>query len=163
MVKNGGTKRKIPIEKITNKEALRTAFTKRSYGLFSKASQLCLLSDAQIAVLATPPSAESNVSLFSFGHSSVEAVVSAFLTGQRLVPLSENEKSSREDIGVCMARSDLSLGFWWDDESLDKSENHEEVKEAIDSMSSLLKNIKSFNSVDNNSHRDPLSSSPPRQ
>ncbi|CAN8317533.1 unnamed protein product [Cochlearia groenlandica] len=140
----GGTKKKIAIEKITKQEALRTTFTKRSYGLFSKASQLCLLSGAQIAILATPPSAESNVSLFSFGHSSVDAVVSTYLSGQHpLPPLSEN-KETREDIGICMARSDLNLGFWWDDDSLDISENPQEVKEAIESMTNLLNNVKNF-------------------
>lgn len=143
MVKSGGgTKRKLPMEKISQKESLRTSFTKRTYGLYSKASQLCLLSGAQIAVISTPPSSHSNVSFFSFGHSSVDAVASGFLTGQRLVPVRE-ENTSKEDVGIALARKDLGLGFWWNDELLTRSENPDEIKEAIESMAILLKKLRS--------------------
>ncbi|CAN8255720.1 unnamed protein product [Cochlearia groenlandica] len=145
--KGGGTKRKISIEKITNKEALSVSYSKRTYGLHSKASQLCLLSDAQIAIFATPPSSDSNASFFSFGHSSVETLVNAYLTGQRPVPLSENI-DTREDVGVCMSRMNLGLGFWWDDEKLDSSENPQELMDAIDSMAKLLKRVKKLNQRD---------------
>nr|VDD53946.1 unnamed protein product [Brassica oleracea] len=86
MVKRGGTKRKAEIKKITDKSSKAVTFTKRRDGLFSKAAQLCLLGDAQIAILATPSSSHSNVSFFSFGHSSVDSVVSAYLSGQRPAP-----------------------------------------------------------------------------
>ncbi|CAA7040789.1 unnamed protein product [Microthlaspi erraticum] len=145
MVKSGGgTKRKLPMEKISQKESLRTSFTKRTYGLHSKASQLCLLSGAQIAVISTPPSSHSNVSFYSFGHSSVEAIVSAFLTRQRLVPVREGN-TSREDVGIALARKDIGLGFWWNDEFLTRSENPDEIEEAIESMSILLKKLRSIN------------------
>ncbi|CAN8255566.1 unnamed protein product [Cochlearia groenlandica] len=145
MAKKGGTKRKITIEKITKQESLRATFSKRKYGLFSKASQLCLLSGSQIAILTTPPSSDSNVSFHSFGHSSVETLADAYLTGQRPpVPLPET-KETREDIGVCMSRNDLGLGFWWDDEKLKRSENPQELMEAMESMSTLLKSLKNLN------------------
>ncbi|ESQ38499.1 hypothetical protein EUTSA_v10029256mg [Eutrema salsugineum] len=153
MVKRGGTKRKIPMEKITKKESLATAFSKRSYGLFSKASQLCLLSDAQIAVLATPPSSNSNVSFFSFGHSSVDSVVSAFLKGKRLPPVAR-EETREEDIGVCLARKDLGLGLWWEDEVLAQSENPQELMDAMNSMSSLLRKFKELRCVGSNPNSD---------
>ncbi|KAG2326376.1 hypothetical protein Bca4012_035340 [Brassica carinata] len=86
MVK-GGTKRKPAMKKITNKASRATTFTKRRDGLFSKAAQLCVLSDARIAILATPSSSNSNASFFSFGHSSVDSVVSAYLSGQRIIRL----------------------------------------------------------------------------
>ncbi|CAA0408657.1 unnamed protein product [Arabidopsis thaliana] len=140
MVKKGGTKRKIAIETIQKRDSLRVTCTKRREGLYSKASQLCLLSDAQIAILATPPSSESNVSFYSFGHSSVDAVVSAFLSGQRPVP--KDNKETREDVGICLTRNNLGLGFWWNDESLARSENPQEISEAIDSMRTLLRNLK---------------------
>ncbi|CAH2065241.1 unnamed protein product [Thlaspi arvense] len=134
----GGTKRKIPIEKITKKNSLATCFTKRSYGLYSKASQLCLLCGAQIAILATPSSSQSNVSLYSFGHSSVEAVVSAYLSGQRPVPVPAESKQTREDIGICFARKELGLGYWWDDDSLHRSKNLGEIEEeAIESIKTI--------------------------
>ncbi|KAF8096661.1 hypothetical protein N665_0304s0026 [Sinapis alba] len=144
MVK-GGTKRKPEMKKITNKASRATTFTKRRDGLYSKAAQLCLLSDARIAILATPSSSNSNASFFSFGHSSVESVVSAYLAGQRLPPVSScdhDTKARREDIGICMARKDLGLGFWWDDDKLVNSKNPEEILEAMESMEVLMKHVK---------------------
>ncbi|CAE6230107.1 unnamed protein product [Arabidopsis arenosa] len=142
MVKKGGTRRKIEIKKITKKTSLMPICTKRREGLFSKASQLCLLSGAQIAILATPSSSESNVSFYSFGHSSVDAVVSAFLSGQRPVPVPDDDKETREDVGICLTRKNLGLGFWWNNESLARSENPQELSDAIDSMWTLLSNLK---------------------
>ncbi|CAF2081808.1 hypothetical protein HID58_020956 [Brassica napus] len=141
MVK-GGTKRKPEMKKITNKASRATTFSKRRDGLYSKAAQLCVLSDAQIAILATPSSSSnSNASFFSFGHSSVESVVSAYLAGQRLPPVSSS-RDTREDLGICMARKDLGLGFWWDDEKLANSKNPEELLEAMESMKVLMSHLK---------------------
>ncbi|KAG2305107.1 hypothetical protein Bca4012_064177 [Brassica carinata] len=146
MVK-GGTKRKPVMQKITNKASRATTFTKRRDGLYSKAAQLCVLSDARIAILATPSSSNSNASFFSFGHSSVESVVSAYLSGQRLPPVSSSScdsdtKARREDLGLCMARKDLGLGFWWDDDKLLNSKNPEELMEAMESMEVLMSHLK---------------------
>ncbi|ESQ50927.1 hypothetical protein EUTSA_v10023175mg, partial [Eutrema salsugineum] len=127
----GGKKRKISIEKIENKNSLPVSFTKRRYGLYSKASQLCLLSGAQVAILATPVSSKPTVSFFSFGHSSVDSVVSAFLKNQP--PPSHQEG--------------LGLGFWWEDERLAKSEDTKELSEAIDSISTMLHNLKGLHST----------------
>ncbi|KAG7533581.1 Transcription factor MADS-box [Arabidopsis thaliana x Arabidopsis arenosa] len=156
MVKKGGTKRKIAIEMIQKRDSLRVTCTKRREGLFSKASQLCLLAGAQIAILATPPSSESNVSFYSFGHSSVDAVVSAFLSGQRLVPVPEDNKEMRADVGICLTRKNLGLGFWWNNESLARSENPQELSDAIDSMWTLLSNLKELRADEAfvNDHKD---------
>ncbi|XP_010471755.1 PREDICTED: agamous-like MADS-box protein AGL97 [Camelina sativa] len=144
MVKKGGMKTKIEIKKITKKTSLGPICVKRRNGLFSKASQLCLLSGAQIAILATPPSSESHVSFYSFGHSSVDGVVSAFLSGQRPVPVPnpEDDQAMREDVGICLTRKDLGLGFWWNNERLVRSEDPREISDAIDSMWTLLGNLK---------------------
>ncbi|CAG7896712.1 unnamed protein product [Brassica rapa] len=141
MVKRGGTKRKAEIKKITDKSSKAVTFTKRRDGLFSKAAQLCLLGDAQIAILATPSSSHSNVSFFSFGHSSVDSVVSAYLSGQRPAPppVPEDSKEMREDIAVCMARKELGLGYWWEDEEFLLSKSREEIMEAMESMQILWK------------------------
>ncbi|CAG7896732.1 unnamed protein product [Brassica rapa] len=141
MVKRGGTKRKAEIKKITDKNSKAVTFTKRRDGLFSKAAQLCLLGDAQIAILATPSSSHSNVSFFSFGHSSVDSMVSAYLSGQRPAPppVLEDSKEMREDIAVCMARKELGLGYWWEDEELLVSKSREEIMQAMESMQILLK------------------------
>ncbi|KAF8105594.1 hypothetical protein N665_0157s0163 [Sinapis alba] len=154
MVKKGGTKRKIDkMEKITKREYRATTFTKRSFGLHSKAAQLCLLSDAQIAILATPPSSQSNVSFFSFGHSSVDAVVNAYLTGQRLAPPLQ-EEPMEEDIGVCMARKELGLELWWEKESLSKSKNRQELMDAIKAMERMLSKLRSGDFFNNYKQSD---------
>ncbi|KAJ4902268.1 agamous-like MADS-box protein AGL97 [Raphanus sativus] len=144
MVKKGGTKRKPVMTKIANKASRATTFTKRRDGLYSKAAQLCVITDAQIAILATPSSSNSNTPFFSFGHSSVESVVSAYLSGQRLAPVStcDNTKATREDLGICMARKDLGLGFWWDDDKLVNSNDPEELMEAMESMKVLQSHLK---------------------
>ncbi|KAL0737899.1 hypothetical protein Bca4012_014109 [Brassica carinata] len=135
------------MEKITKREYRATAFTKRCSGLYSKAAQLCLLSGAQIAILASPPSSHSNVSFFSFGHSSVDAVVNAYLTGQRLAPV--QEEPMEEDIGVCMARKELGLECWWEKESLSKSKNRQELMDAINAMERMLDKLRSGDFVNN--------------
>ncbi|KAG2314172.1 hypothetical protein Bca4012_064834 [Brassica carinata] len=138
MVKRGGTKRKADMRKITDKSSKAVTFSKRRDGLFSKAAQLCVLGDAHIAILATPSSSNSNVSFFSFGHSSVDSVVSAYLSGQRPVPVPEESKEMREDIGICMARKELGLGYWWDDDKL-ASKSPQEIMQAMESMKILLR------------------------
>ncbi|CAH8298859.1 unnamed protein product [Eruca vesicaria subsp. sativa] len=152
MVKRGGTKRKIKMEKIKKREYLATTFTKRCFGLHSKAAQLCLLSGAQIAILATPPTSQSNVSFFSFGHSSVDAVVSAYLTGQRLAPV--REETREEDIGILMARKELGLELWWEKESLSKSKNPQELMDAMKSMERILSKLRSGDFVSNYNQRE---------
>ncbi|KAL1215308.1 Agamous-like MADS-box protein AGL97 [Cardamine amara subsp. amara] len=119
-----GIKRKIPLKKIEKKDSRAIAFSRRSKGLYSKASDLCLLSGGKIAIIATPVSSNSNVSFYSFGHSSVDSVVSAFLANTR----------PRED--------DDDLGFWWSDEGLARSENPDELREAMNSMSKMLQDLK---------------------
>ncbi|CAN6911603.1 unnamed protein product [Brassica oleracea var. botrytis] len=155
MVKSGrgGTKRKIDkMEKIPKREYRATTFSKRCSGLYSKASQLCLLSGAQVAILATPPSSQSNVSFFSFGHSSVDAVVKAYLTGRRLPPV--REEPMEEDIGVCLARKELGLELWWEKESLSKSKNRQELMDAINSMERMLSKLRSGDLVSNYKQRE---------
>lgn len=146
----GGKKTKIEMKKIQNKDSLRVTFSKRRKGLFSKTSQFCLLSGAQIAILSTPPPcSDSNVSFYSFGHSSVDGVVSAFLSGNRLVTVPEGNRGMRkDDIGICLTNKDLGLGFWWEDDNLSESENPEELKDAIDSMSTLLSSVKQLKKKD---------------
>ncbi|XP_010468704.1 PREDICTED: agamous-like MADS-box protein AGL97 [Camelina sativa] len=122
----GGLKQKIPIKMIGKKDSRAVAYSKRTKGLYSKAAKICRLADAQIAILATPVSSNSNASFYTFGHSSVDSVVAAFLA---------NERPLREDLG-------LGLGFWWEDERLAKSEDPEELGDAINSMSKMLQDLK---------------------
>ncbi|KAJ4867622.1 agamous-like MADS-box protein AGL97 [Raphanus sativus] len=139
MVKRGGTKRKAVLKKIDDKNSKAVTFSKRREGLYSKAAQLCVMGEAQIAILATPSSSNSNVPFFSFGHSSVDSLVSAYLSGQRPVRVPEESKEMREDIGICMARKELGLGYWWKDEKLARSNDPEEIMQAMESMEILMR------------------------
>ncbi|KAH0928807.1 LOW QUALITY PROTEIN: hypothetical protein HID58_014534, partial [Brassica napus] len=159
MVK-GGTKRKATMERITKRESAATTFTKRSYGLHSKVSQLCLLTDAQIAVLATPPSSHSNVSFFSFGHSSVDSIVTAFLTGER--PAVREEIEDHEDLGICLARKELGLPQWWDDDALLKSKNPQELRRGRASSEETEEEEERGDNEENRTHGGTNPSSPVR-
>ncbi|CAH8256313.1 unnamed protein product [Arabidopsis lyrata] len=125
----GGTKRKIEIKPIENKNMRSVAFTKRRNGLFRKASELCLLSPGtQIAILLTPLSSNSHASFYSFGHSSVDHVVSSLLHNQPPLPTDQENRSG--------------VGFWWEDQAFDRLENVDELKEAIDAVSRMLNNVR---------------------
>ncbi|EOA34227.1 hypothetical protein CARUB_v10021738mg [Capsella rubella] len=127
----GGTKRKIKIERIEKKSVKSVAFTKRKNGLFRKATELCLLSPAtQIAILATPLTANSHASFYSLGHPSVDQVVSSLLNDQPPPPVNQENYNSS------------GLEFWWEDKGFDISENVEELKEAVDAASRMLNNAR---------------------
>lgn len=61
MVKRRGTKRKADVKKITDKNSKAVTFSKRRNGLFSKTAQLCVIGDAQIAILAFDAAAAAAV------------------------------------------------------------------------------------------------------
>ncbi|KAG7533537.1 hypothetical protein ISN45_Aa08g011640 [Arabidopsis thaliana x Arabidopsis arenosa] len=62
----------------------------------------------------------------------------------------------REDVGICLSRKNLGLGFWWNNESLARSENPQELSDAIDSMWTLLSNLKELRAEEAfvNDHKD---------
>ncbi|XP_010474146.1 PREDICTED: agamous-like MADS-box protein AGL97 [Camelina sativa] len=124
----GGLKRKIDRgKKIETKDPQAVVFSKRRKGLYSRASELCLLSDAQIAIIVTPISSNSHAAFYTFGHSSINGVVVAFLADQ--TPLWDDD-------------DDEKLGFWWEDESLANSDYPEDLGAAIDSMTKMLHDLK---------------------
>ncbi|CAN8245022.1 unnamed protein product [Cochlearia groenlandica] len=135
----GGTKRAIKIAKIEKKTVKSVTFTKRRDGLFRKAKELCLLSPTtQIAILATPPSTNSHASFYSFGHSSVDNVVSSLLHDDKSPTIqttitTENQENVDENQG---------LGFWWEDRAFDRSENEEDLRKATDAVTRMLNNVR---------------------
>ncbi|KAG9151329.1 hypothetical protein Leryth_002867 [Lithospermum erythrorhizon] len=68
-------RRKIEIKKIEEKSSRQVTFSKRRNGLFRKASELCILSGAEAAIFVASPKGK----IFSFGHTSVEAIVSRYM------------------------------------------------------------------------------------
>lgn len=69
-------RQKVAMVKMSNDSNLQVTFSKRRSGLFKKASELCTLCGADIAIIVFSPGRK----VFSFGHPCVEAVVERFLT-----------------------------------------------------------------------------------
>ncbi|CAE6009649.1 unnamed protein product [Arabidopsis arenosa] len=76
--------------------------------------------------------------------SQLDGVISAFLSGKRP---QDNKEMRDDDVGVCLTRKDLGLGFWWEDKSLNRSEDPQELSDAMESMWTLLSNLKKFVTV----------------
>ncbi|KAJ4910977.1 Agamous-like MADS-box protein AGL62 [Raphanus sativus] len=60
--------------KMEKENNLQVTFSKRKVGLFKKASELCTLCDARIAVIVFSPSGK----VYSFGHTKVETIIERF-------------------------------------------------------------------------------------
>ncbi|XP_010548849.1 PREDICTED: agamous-like MADS-box protein AGL97 [Tarenaya hassleriana] len=159
----GGTKRKIPMQKIEKKEARSVAFSKRREGLFRKASELCLLGNTHIAILVTPPSANSNVSFYSFGHSSVDEVVDAFLNNRTPTlcddhALSRSRESKNKD-RLAGKKQTSGLGFRWEEDGFEETASTRDLEVAIDEISELM-NIVRLRLNDMNNQRPRLLEKP---
>ncbi|GFQ08867.1 agamous-like mads-box protein agl62 [Phtheirospermum japonicum] len=70
-------RRKIEIKKIDKLSSRQVTFSKRRVGLFRKASELCILTGAEIAIIVH----SHGKRVFTFGHTSVDSVVGRFLHG----------------------------------------------------------------------------------
>ncbi|XP_043692817.1 agamous-like MADS-box protein AGL62 [Telopea speciosissima] len=73
-------RQKIEIKRINCDTSRQVTFSKRRSGLFKKASELCTLCGAEIAILVFSPAGK----VFSFGHPSVESIIDRFLTENNL-------------------------------------------------------------------------------
>ncbi|AES97486.1 putative transcription factor MADS-type1 family [Medicago truncatula] len=69
-------RQKIEMKKMSNESNLQVTFSKRRIGLFKKASELCTLCGAYIALIIFSPSEK----VFSFGYPNVETVIDRFLS-----------------------------------------------------------------------------------
>lgn len=81
------------MERRGTQEQRAVSFTKRRNGFFNKAAELCMLCGAQIALLVSSPISKKE-SFYSFGHSSVDAVIYAFLNGTTPNPVQDDVKNS---------------------------------------------------------------------
>ncbi|KAH7575450.1 hypothetical protein ACOSP7_004928 [Xanthoceras sorbifolium] len=69
-------RQKVEMVKMPNESNLQVTFSKRRSGLFKKASELCTLCGAEVAIVVFSPGKK----VFSFGHPCVESVIDRFLT-----------------------------------------------------------------------------------
>ncbi|XP_019427409.1 PREDICTED: agamous-like MADS-box protein AGL62 [Lupinus angustifolius] len=67
-------RRKVEMKKMTNGSNLQVTFSKRRSGLFKKASELCTLCGAEVALIVFSPAHKA----FSFGHPSVGAIIDKY-------------------------------------------------------------------------------------
>ncbi|CAK8573794.1 unnamed protein product [Lathyrus sativus] len=76
MGRKGRGRQKIEMKKMSNESNLQVTFSKRRSGLFKKASELCTLCDADVALVVFSPSEK----VFSFGHPHVDTVIDRYLS-----------------------------------------------------------------------------------
>lgn len=73
-------RRKIAMKKMENAINLQVTFSKRCAGLFKKASELCTLCGAEVAIIVFSPGNK----VFAFGHPCVESIIERFEKGDPL-------------------------------------------------------------------------------
>ncbi|KAL2904375.1 Agamous-like MADS-box protein AGL61 [Bienertia sinuspersici] len=151
-------KRKIEKKRIANKTSRQVAFSKRKGGVFKKASKLCSLCGAQVAVIAFSGAGKP----FSFGHPSAEDIVYRYInfldyqnpkiencgdgnSNSNAIRISSQYKEVLSSIDLDKKRtnevgSSLSNGsspqFWWDvpiDDSMGLNEL-EQLKVALERL-----------------------------
>ncbi|XP_009601691.1 agamous-like MADS-box protein AGL62 [Nicotiana tomentosiformis] len=76
MGKRSKGRQKVDMVKMQNQSNLQVTFSKRRAGLFKKASELCTLCGAEVALVVFSPGKK----VYSFGHPCVDSVVDRFLT-----------------------------------------------------------------------------------
>ncbi|KAA8544830.1 hypothetical protein F0562_019614 [Nyssa sinensis] len=154
-------RQKIEIKKIDNKESLQVTFSKRRSGLFRKASELSILSGAEIAIIVLSPKDK----VFTFGYPNPDAVINRYLTltegshpeqprgdntkmhdynqhYSEVVKLLEAEKNRGEKIEeeAKAVTGCGSGGFWWDEVDVDGMEL-EELERYEESLEELKKKV----------------------
>ncbi|PNX62021.1 MADS-box transcription factor [Trifolium pratense] len=77
-------RQKVEMKKISNESNLQVTFSRRRSGLFKKASELCTLCGAEIALVVFSPREK----VFSFGHPNIDTVIDHYLS---LVPPQNND------------------------------------------------------------------------
>ncbi|CAA2996684.1 agamous-like MADS-box AGL62 [Olea europaea subsp. europaea] len=75
MTRKSRGRQKIEMAKMSKESNLLVTFSKRRSGLFKKASELCTLCGAEIAIIVFSPGKK----VFSFGHPCVESIVDRYM------------------------------------------------------------------------------------
>nr|GEW79322.1 agamous-like MADS-box protein AGL62 [Tanacetum cinerariifolium] len=94
MMKSQNTgRKKIPIKKIEKMTSRQVTFSKRRTGLFKKASELCVLTGAEMAIIVQLPGGH----WYAFGHPSIDAVIDCYDNkGSTSVSVSQKQQSVTE-------------------------------------------------------------------
>ncbi|KAK4340117.1 hypothetical protein RND71_041579 [Anisodus tanguticus] len=100
-VKKTQGRRKIAIKPIDNQSSRHVTFSKRRLGLFKKASELCILTGAEIAILVQSLKRQR---LFTFGHPSADSVIDRYLNGK-------SSSSTVNQLNMQQNNQSIILGF----------------------------------------------------
>ncbi|KAF9683322.1 hypothetical protein SADUNF_Sadunf04G0001400 [Salix dunnii] len=123
-------RQKIEIKKIENKSSLEVTFTKRRHGLFNKASELCVLTGAEAAVIAFSPGKKA----FAFAvQESRREYVEA---------LAKKEEQEKKRVEMLKEGGKVGFGldrFWWDLSI--EGMGLEELEQYVASMEELKRNV----------------------
>ncbi|KAM5549937.1 agamous-like MADS-box protein AGL62 [Rosa sericea] len=118
-------RRKIAMKKIENETNLQVTFSKRRTGLFKKASELCTLSGAEMAIVVFSPGKKP----YSFGHPNVESIIERYLSGSHQ-PLNNSStaqaarliEEANRNATLSRLNEELTLLYEMRDEELRKGE-----------------------------------------
>ena len=134
-------KRKIEIKLIGKKTSRQVTFSKRRGGLFKKASELCTLCGAEVAIVTFSGAGK----LFTFGHPTAESVIRRYLNSSSSSSSSSSSMEGKEVITHVEAERKMPSssnviggGFWWDepiDENLGLA-GLEQLKSALEGLRS---------------------------
>ncbi|EOA18999.1 hypothetical protein CARUB_v10007644mg [Capsella rubella] len=122
MVRSNKGRQKIVMEKMVNVGNLQVTFSKRRFGLFKKASELCTLCGAEILLIVFSPGGK----VYAFGHPDVRELIDRFLNRNHnsLVPFQPNNR-----LQLAQFRPDLNIQYL-NDVLTFMVDRHEEEKEA---------------------------------
>ncbi|PHT31600.1 hypothetical protein CQW23_27937 [Capsicum baccatum] len=129
VVKKTQGRRKTAIKPIDNQNSRHVTFSKRRLGLFKKASELCILTGAEIVILVQSLKRQR---LFTFGHPSADAVIDHL----------EAEKKKKENIEedkLVNIDDNNNGGYWWN-EPID-TKGIDELEEFMVALENLKKNV----------------------
>ncbi|KAL9452145.1 hypothetical protein AB3S75_008024 [Citrus x aurantiifolia] len=139
----GTGRKKIEIKRIENNSSRKVAFSKRRKGMFKKASELCRLCDAEIAIIVFSPKGR----LYSFG----DHVIDKFIEDEIVSDIHSSSSSSKEAIkeNDCvteltgeeedMHKEETELEFWWEQSIEDL--NMEELEKYKSCLEELRNNV----------------------
>lgn len=162
VVKKTQGRRKTAIKPIDNQNSRHVTFSKRRLGLFKKASELCILTGAEIVIFVQSLKRQH---LFTFGHPSADAVIDRYITGISSSSLSssttdefnlqqnnqyyshmckdlEAEKKKKENIEeekLVNIDDNNNGGYWWN-EPID-TKGIDELEEFMVALENLKKNV----------------------
>ncbi|KAK1571502.1 hypothetical protein Q3G72_018326 [Acer saccharum] len=152
-------RQKLEMKRVEHEAKREVTFSKRKKGLFTKASELCVLCGAEVALVLFSP----HLKPFTFGHPDANEILQRCLTEsdhdntlgpssrnvlcglnvvreqyfESLKRLEEEEKKSKEK-----SSGTSSGGLWWDDQEIENINELDELEQYVESMEKLRKIVK---------------------